>query len=330
MEQIDRVLTDFGCRSVRSACRTSPASTSARASGSTCRRSARRARKARSRRSPDRLFEMGRYGQKTGAGWYRYERRQPRRASSTRWSTQLARRGGGHGAGSPAGWSSDDEILARITTALANEGARVLEDGFALRAGDIDVIYCYGFGFPATAAGPMFYADTVGLAIGPVARSEYRARFGPLDAGAALERLVVTAPAVSGLIAPRERPTEATDSSSAGRQDGAGQPGTVRSRSVQEDGEAQRPFEVGARLDDLGPQAAGRVLELEFMTRPSAEERKRSLMRPRRPPPPPQRADVRLVALRTTPFTEVLKYGCACSCSSAARYGLMRPLVRNS
>ena len=53
--------------------------------------------------------------------------------------------------------------LARITTALANEGARVLEDGFAIRASDIDVIYCNGFGFPRHRGGPMFYADTIGL-----------------------------------------------------------------------------------------------------------------------------------------------------------------------
>ena len=73
---------------------------------------------------------------------------------------------------------SDDEILARITTALANEGARVLEDGYAIRAGDIDVIYCYGFGFPRHRGGPMFYADTVGLPTVLSRVKEYRARFG--------------------------------------------------------------------------------------------------------------------------------------------------------
>ena len=58
---------------------------------------------------------------------------------------------------------ADEEIVARITTALANEGARVLEEGYATRAGDIDIIYVYGFGFPRHRGGPMFYADTVGL-----------------------------------------------------------------------------------------------------------------------------------------------------------------------
>ena len=86
---------------------------------------------------------------------------------------------------------SDDEILARITTALANEGARVLEDGFAQRAGDIDVIYCYGFGFPRHRGGPMFYADTVGLPTVLARVVEYRARFGDYwQPAPLLERLV--------------------------------------------------------------------------------------------------------------------------------------------
>jgi 3-hydroxyacyl-CoA dehydrogenase len=73
---------------------------------------------------------------------------------------------------------ADDEIVARITTALANEGARVLEEGFALRAGDIDIIYVYGFGFPRYRGGPMFYADTVGLPTVLARVEEYHARFG--------------------------------------------------------------------------------------------------------------------------------------------------------
>jgi 3-hydroxyacyl-CoA dehydrogenase len=63
-------------------------------------------------------------------------------------------------------------------TALANEGARVLEEGFALRAGDIDVIYCYGFGYPRHRGGPMFYADTVGLPTVLRQVEDYRARLG--------------------------------------------------------------------------------------------------------------------------------------------------------
>ena len=86
---------------------------------------------------------------------------------------------------------SDDEIIARITTALANEGARVLEEGYATRAGDIDVIYCYGFGFPRYRGGPMFYADTVGLPTVLARVQEYRARFGDYwEPAPLLERLV--------------------------------------------------------------------------------------------------------------------------------------------
>ena len=69
-------------------------------------------------------------------------------------------------------------MLARATTALANEGARVLEEGYANRAGDIDVIYCYGFGFPRYRGGPMFYADTIGLPVLLARIREYRERVG--------------------------------------------------------------------------------------------------------------------------------------------------------
>src|SRR5262249_6653412 len=86
---------------------------------------------------------------------------------------------------------ADDEILARITTALANEGARVLEDGYATRAGDIDIVYAYGLGFPRHHGGPMFYADIVGLPTVLARVKEYRARFGDYwEAAPLLERLV--------------------------------------------------------------------------------------------------------------------------------------------
>jgi 3-hydroxyacyl-CoA dehydrogenase len=125
---------------------------------------------------PDRLFAMGRYGQKTGAGWYRYEPGSRERIPDPL-IDQLA-----HEAASKRGVTrkhiEDEEILARIMTALANEGAKVLEEGFALRAGDIDVIYCYGFGFPRYRGGPMFYADTAGLPVILERVKTYRDRFG--------------------------------------------------------------------------------------------------------------------------------------------------------
>ena len=57
----------------------------------------------------------------------------------------------------------DDEIIERCIYGLVNEGARIVEEGFAQRASDIDVIYAYGYGFPIYRGGPMLYADTVGL-----------------------------------------------------------------------------------------------------------------------------------------------------------------------
>jgi len=86
---------------------------------------------------------------------------------------------------------SDEEIIERITTALANEGARVLEEGYATRAGDIDVIYAYGFGFPRHTGGPMFYAETIGLDKVLARVKDYRARFGDYwQPAPLLERLV--------------------------------------------------------------------------------------------------------------------------------------------
>src|SRR5204863_965468 len=96
---------------------------------------------------PDRLFEMGRYGQKTGAGWYKYDAPGGRNRSPDPLIDQLAEEAAAR-RGITRRAIPDHEIVARITTALANEGARVLEDGFATRPGDIDVIYVYGFGFP--------------------------------------------------------------------------------------------------------------------------------------------------------------------------------------
>jgi 3-hydroxyacyl-CoA dehydrogenase len=59
---------------------------------------------------------------------------------------------------------ADEEIVERLVYALVNEGARILEEGIALRASDIDMVYLSGYGFPLFRGGPMFYADTVGLA----------------------------------------------------------------------------------------------------------------------------------------------------------------------
>jgi 3-hydroxyacyl-CoA dehydrogenase len=110
---------------------------------------------------PDWLFDMGRYGQKTGAGWYRYEAGSRAPIPDPMIDDLAAKAAAARGVHRRP--IADDEIVARIMTALANEGANILDEGYAMRPGDVDVIYVYGFGFPRHRGGPMFYADTVGL-----------------------------------------------------------------------------------------------------------------------------------------------------------------------
>ena len=108
----------------------------------------------------DRLCELGRYGQKTLKGWYRYD--ENRRASADPEVRALVRKWSAE-EGTPQREISGAEIVDRCIYALVNEGARILEEGRALRAGDIDIIYINGYGFPAHRGGPMWHADTVGL-----------------------------------------------------------------------------------------------------------------------------------------------------------------------
>ena len=108
----------------------------------------------------DRLCELGRFGQKTGGGWYKYdENRKPSpdpevAALIRRWSSE---------ASVPQRDIPAGEIVERCIYTLVNEGARLLDEGIALRAVDIDIIYLNGYGFPAFRGGPMWYADTIGL-----------------------------------------------------------------------------------------------------------------------------------------------------------------------
>jgi 3-hydroxyacyl-CoA dehydrogenase len=125
----------------------------------------------------DRLCEMGRYGQKTGAGWYKYD--ENRRAIPDREVVDLLRKWVAE-AGIPQRRIGPEEIVDRCVLALVNEGARILEEGIALRAGDIDIIYLNGYGFPAYRGGPMWYADTVGLNKVRERISEFHQRHGQL------------------------------------------------------------------------------------------------------------------------------------------------------
>jgi 3-hydroxyacyl-CoA dehydrogenase len=99
------------------------------------------------------LYAAGRYGQKSGAGWYRYDQdRKPIPDPEVVALVQKRHRA-----------ISSEEIVERCIYSLINEGANILDEGIALRPVDIDVIYMTGYGFPAYRGGPMFYADTVGL-----------------------------------------------------------------------------------------------------------------------------------------------------------------------
>jgi 3-hydroxyacyl-CoA dehydrogenase len=109
----------------------------------------------------DRLCELGRFGQKAGAGWYDYVAgdRTPRNSPVVREliaAYQVE-------SGIAPRVIADEEIVERLVFALVNEGARLLEEGIALRASDIDIVYLTGYGFPLYRGGPMFHADQLGL-----------------------------------------------------------------------------------------------------------------------------------------------------------------------
>ncbi|HLF31841.1 MAG TPA: 3-hydroxyacyl-CoA dehydrogenase NAD-binding domain-containing protein, partial [Xanthomonadales bacterium] len=109
----------------------------------------------------DQLVELNRLGQKTGAGYYRYDAKTRGREEDPAVDAMIkaeARR-----LGIKARAFSDAEIVERAIYPLINEGARILEEGIAQRSSDIDIVYLSGYGFPAHRGGPMFYADSVGL-----------------------------------------------------------------------------------------------------------------------------------------------------------------------
>ena len=110
----------------------------------------------------DRIAELGRFGQKTGKGWYLYEagNRKPIPDPAVDKIIADYRKE----KGIKTRQITDEEIVERLIYALVNEGAYILEEGIALRASDIDMVYLTGYGFPPYRGGPMFYADTVGLA----------------------------------------------------------------------------------------------------------------------------------------------------------------------
>jgi 3-hydroxyacyl-CoA dehydrogenase len=108
-----------------------------------------------------RLCDLGRLGQKTGRGWYRYQKGErtpiPDPEVNELVEAESAARGITRRQITP------HEILTRCLYSMINEGARLLENGVALRSSDIDIVYVTGYGFPARRGGPMYYADSIGL-----------------------------------------------------------------------------------------------------------------------------------------------------------------------
>ena len=110
----------------------------------------------------DRLCEMGRFGQKTGAGWYDYAPGKRDAIPSKVVVEMIEQHRAAIGMTSPRK-ISDEEIVQRLVFSLVNEAARILEEGIASKASDIDMVYLTGYGFPLYRGGPMCYADQVGL-----------------------------------------------------------------------------------------------------------------------------------------------------------------------
>ncbi|HNR83454.1 MAG: enoyl-CoA hydratase/isomerase family protein [Rubrivivax sp.] len=144
-------------------------------------------------KTADLLCELGRYGQKTGAGWYDYQPGKRDAIPSKLVEDMIAKHRQEQGI-TPRK-ISDEEIVQRLVYALVNEGARILEDGIASKASDIDMVYLTGYGFPIWRGGPMKYAEQVGLF--NVVESMKRFARNPLDDA----RFWQPAPLLSKLVA---------------------------------------------------------------------------------------------------------------------------------
>lgn len=150
----------------------------------------------------ERLYDLGRLGQKNGKGWYKYEDgRTPIRDPEVEALIEQTARA----AGISRRTISKQEIIERCVYTLVNEGARILEEGYAQRAADIDVIYMTGYGFPAYRGGPMWYADTAGLKNVYDRVSEFHRRFGKRwEPAPLLKRLAESGGTFAGFDASRQ------------------------------------------------------------------------------------------------------------------------------
>lgn len=122
------------------------------------------------------LVEMGRHGQKTGSGFYKYDPKTRKRVSDPEVEAMIKEEAGK--LGFEQGAISDEEILQRCFYPLINEGALILQEGIAQRPSDIDVVYVFGYAFPVAKGGPMHYADHVGLKHVYDKICEFRDRYG--------------------------------------------------------------------------------------------------------------------------------------------------------
>jgi 3-hydroxyacyl-CoA dehydrogenase len=136
----------------------------------------------------DRLCELDRRGQKTGAGYYDYDANRNATPSPV---TEGIVREFAERSGRPQRTFTQDEIVERLILPMINEGAKILEEGKAIRASDIDIIWINGYNWPAYRGGPMYYADQLGLDHVLARLQELTASAGPQWAPATLiERLV--------------------------------------------------------------------------------------------------------------------------------------------
>ena len=127
-------------------------------------------------RVPDALVKMGRLGQKSGKGFYTYDPETRKPSPDPEVQDVIEKEAAALGIKRHG--IDTQEVVDRLVFALANEGFRILEEGIAQRPGDIDIIYVYGYGFPAWRGGPMHYVDAVGLDKVLARIDEFRERFG--------------------------------------------------------------------------------------------------------------------------------------------------------
>lgn len=159
----------------------------------------------RSYQVADALVNLGRLGQKTGSGFYSYDAETRKKSSDA--VVQQVIENEARSLGIERRAIAADEIIDRLIYALVNEGFRILEEGIAQRPSDIDVVYVYGYGFPAWRGGPMYFADTIGLERVLARINEFRQRLGEANWAPAplLEQLVADGRSLADWAAAQER-----------------------------------------------------------------------------------------------------------------------------